>query len=115
MTRLQRSLGFFLLISSLVTNCSTLKCYDSSLQSQNCEAIDLWCIKFINGSTITRGCANVYDFCTDEDAGCYPEREEDGLTQKWCCCQKDNCNSVSTQSIYISIFTLICAFWILKL
>ncbi|CAL2045772.1 unnamed protein product [Caenorhabditis brenneri] len=111
--RLQRSLGFFLLFSCLVTSSFSLKCYDTGMQQQECAAIDLWCIKYLNGSVITRGCANVYDYCVDDDPGCYPEQEVNGVTQKWCCCQnKDLCNSVSTSSVLISVFSLIFAFWI---
>uniref|UniRef100_A0A1I7UN34 Activin_recp domain-containing protein n=1 Tax=Caenorhabditis tropicalis TaxID=1561998 RepID=A0A1I7UN34_9PELO len=112
MTRLQKSLGFFLLFSCLVTKSSTLKCYNTGMQTDNCEAIDLWCIKFINGSDITRGCANTYDFCSDEDPGCYPEREENGVTQKWCCCSKNMCNSVSSHSIFLTLFTFLSTFWV---
>ncbi|KAF1750432.1 hypothetical protein GCK72_016982 [Caenorhabditis remanei] len=93
----------------MVTNSDALKCYDTSMQEHLCEPIQLFCIKFINGSTVTRGCAGVDVYCTDEDPGCYPTQEVDGLTQKWCCCEKDMCNeSVSTSlSICTLIFSLI--------
>ncbi|CAI5452656.1 unnamed protein product [Caenorhabditis angaria] len=92
---------------------NALQCYEgegSDLQTKECEAIDLWCIKMISGSNITRGCANVYDYCVDEDEGCYPETELlNGQIEKWCCCNKNLCNSSPEylMSKFFSIFILL--------
>ncbi|CAI2354827.1 unnamed protein product [Caenorhabditis sp. 36 PRJEB53466] len=97
---------FLVLFTCLLTECCTaLKCYDTGMAEQPCEPIDLWCIKITNGSSVSRGCANVYEYCTDEDAGCYPEREENGVKEKWCCCRGDLCNSVSIPSLLLPIFS----------
>ncbi|CAE18045.2 Activin_recp domain-containing protein [Caenorhabditis elegans] len=112
--RLQKFMGLlvFLLVLCLFDDAFALKCYDSEMQTANCEPIQLWCIKFINGSTITRGCANVNDYCYDEDEGCYPTREENGVTQKWCCCQKDMCNSVNSPMALFSVFFIVVSLWV---
>ncbi|CAB3398933.1 unnamed protein product [Caenorhabditis bovis] len=91
-----------------------LRCYQSDMQVENCEPADLWCLKYINGTQISRGCTNVYDYCIDDDEGCYPPIYENNLKQEFCCCRDDLCNvggqlsTISSIIIQFLIATLYC-------
>ncbi|VDM72853.1 unnamed protein product [Strongylus vulgaris] len=68
--------------------------------------MQLWCVKWENGTTVSRGCADVV-LCPDEEDGCFPEHDKDA-TVKWCCCNEDLCNSSASPHLlfFLSMFSV---------
>ncbi|KAK5974742.1 hypothetical protein GCK32_008901 [Trichostrongylus colubriformis] len=85
---------FAVLLLLLATSAASLYCYDSGMKEQHCHALQPWCVKWRNSSTMSRGCADV-NVCAAEVEGCFPTHGSKA-EERWCCCNRDFCNSSST-------------------
>ncbi|CAJ0590384.1 unnamed protein product [Cylicocyclus nassatus] len=84
---------------------SFLECFNTDMESRPCHPMQLWCVKWENGTTVSRGCADVV-ICPDEEEGCFPEHSKESAV-RWCCCNTNLCNlSPSSKSLYL-VFAII--------
>ncbi|WKY13255.1 hypothetical protein Q1695_004236 [Nippostrongylus brasiliensis] len=100
-----RYLRFLVLLALTTLTDSLLRCYDSGLQEQLCHPVQLWCVKWSNGSTVTRGCADVV-LCPDEEDGCFPLHDSTE-PDRWCCCNEDFCNASETNLLSLMGFVFL--------